>query len=66
MAKALGDTVETIERHYTPYIPELQERLRKIQESPNGLEGDRNGKAGKDHSEGADATAQPQNQITLQ
>lgn len=66
VAKALGDTVETIERHYTPYIPELQERLRKIQESPNGLEGDRNGKAGKDHSEGADATAQPQNQITLQ
>jgi len=66
VAKALGDTVETIERHYTPFIPELQERLRKIQESPNGLEGDRNGKAGKAHSEGAEATAQPQLEVILQ
>jgi integrase len=40
-AKALGDTVETVERHYAPFVPELRERLRKIMESPGGLEYDR-------------------------
>jgi integrase len=38
VAKALGDTVQTVERHYAPFVPELRERLRKIMESPGGLE----------------------------
>jgi integrase len=38
VAKALGDTLATVERHYLPFVPELQERLRKIQEGPGGLE----------------------------
>ena len=38
VAKALGDTVETVERHYAPFVPELRQRLRKIMEAPGGLE----------------------------
>jgi len=38
VAKALGDTVETVERHCAPFVPELRERLRKIMEAPGGLE----------------------------
>lgn len=67
VAKALGDTVETIERHYTPFIPELQERLRKIQESPNGLEGDRKAEEHPKCVENQSyATAQPQQKTALQ
>ena len=66
VAKALGDTVETIERHYAPFIPELQERLRKIQESPNGLEGDRKADREKPTQDRADATTQPQQEPVLQ
>lgn len=37
-AKMLGDTIETIERHYTPFVPELRERVRRILDSESGLE----------------------------
>ncbi len=48
VAKMLGDTIETIERHYTPFVRELRERVRHILESDAGLE---SGKLGLD-SEG--------------
>jgi integrase len=38
-AKLLGDTIETIEKHYTPFVRELRERVRGILESEGGLEG---------------------------
>jgi len=38
VAKMLGDTIETVERHYTPFVKELRERLRSILENSTGLE----------------------------
>jgi len=38
VAKLLGDTVETIEKHYAPFVRELRERARRIMESGQGLE----------------------------
>jgi integrase len=38
VAKLLGDTVDTIEKHYAPFVKELRERARKIMESGEGLE----------------------------
>jgi hypothetical protein len=38
VAKVLGDTIETVERHYTPFVPELRERVRLILEQGVGLE----------------------------
>jgi integrase len=38
VAKTLGDTIETVEKHYTPFVPELRERVRMILESGAGLE----------------------------
>jgi len=38
VAKMLGDTIETVERHYTPFVKELRERVRNILESGTGLE----------------------------
>jgi hypothetical protein len=38
VAKMLGDTIETIERHYTPFVKELRERVRSILENGTGLE----------------------------
>jgi hypothetical protein len=38
VAKVLGDTIETVERHYTPFVPELSERVRLILEQGVGLE----------------------------
>lgn len=32
-AKMLGDTIETIEKHYTPFVRELRERVRSILET---------------------------------
>jgi hypothetical protein len=29
-AKMLGDTIETVEKHYKPFVRELRERLRRI------------------------------------
>lgn len=38
VAKMLGDTIETVERHYTPFVKELRERVRKILETGVGIE----------------------------
>jgi integrase len=38
VAKMLGDTIETVEKHYTPFVPELRERVRIILENNAGLE----------------------------
>ena len=37
VAAMLGDTVETVEGHYAPFVPALRERVRRIMESGNGL-----------------------------
>jgi hypothetical protein len=34
----LGDTIETVEKHYMPFVRELRERVRRILESGTGLE----------------------------
>lgn len=36
VAKMLGDTIETVERHYTPFVKELRERVRNIPETGVG------------------------------
>jgi Tat protein secretion system quality control protein TatD with DNase activity len=33
VAKMLGDTIDTVERHYTPFVKELRERVRNIVET---------------------------------
>ena len=33
-----GDTLETIEKHYAPFVRELRDRARRIMESGEGLE----------------------------
>lgn len=33
VAKVLGDTIDTVEKHYAPFVPELRERVRRIMES---------------------------------
>jgi integrase len=38
VAKLLGDTVDTIEKHYAPFVRELRERARRIMEEGEGLE----------------------------
>jgi integrase len=38
VAKLLGDTVDTIEKHYAPFVRELRERARRIMENGEGLE----------------------------
>jgi integrase len=38
VAKMLGDTIDTVERHYTPFVKELRERVRNILETGVGLE----------------------------
>ena len=38
VAKMLGDSIDTVERHYTPFVPELRERVRSILENDVGLE----------------------------
>ena len=38
VAKMLGDTIETVEKHYAPFVPELRERARKIISGRGGLE----------------------------
>ncbi len=38
VAKLLGGTVDTIERHFAPFVKELRERARRIMESGEGLE----------------------------
>jgi integrase len=38
VAKMLGDTIQTVEQHYTPFVRELRERVRSILETDSGLE----------------------------
>jgi hypothetical protein len=38
VAKMLGDTIETVEKHYTPFVKELRERVRSLLETGVGLE----------------------------
>jgi integrase len=38
VAKMLGDTIETVERHYMPFVRELRERVRNILENGTGIE----------------------------
>ena len=38
VAKLLGDTVDTIENHYAPFVKELRECARRIMERGEGLE----------------------------
>jgi hypothetical protein len=38
VAKTLGDTIETIEKHYAPFTKELRDRVRRIMENGKGLE----------------------------
>jgi integrase len=38
VAKLLGDTVDTVEKHYAPFVRELRERARWIMENGEGLE----------------------------
>jgi integrase len=38
VAKLLGDTVDTIEKHYSEWVKELRERARRIMESDERLE----------------------------
>jgi integrase len=33
VAKVLGDTIETVEQHYAPFVQELRDRVRRIMES---------------------------------
>jgi integrase len=39
VARMQGDTAETVERHYAPFVPALRERVRRIMEAGSGLEG---------------------------
>jgi hypothetical protein len=36
VAKLLGDTIETIEKHYAEFVRELRERVRRVMESNEG------------------------------
>jgi integrase len=38
VAKVLGDTIETVEKHYAPFTKELRDRVRRIMENGEGLE----------------------------
>lgn len=38
VAKLLGDTVQTIEQHYAPFVRELRDRARRLMENGEGLE----------------------------
>jgi integrase len=38
VARMLGDTAETVENHYAPFVPALRERVRRIMETGSGLE----------------------------
>jgi integrase len=38
VAKMLADTIDTVERHYTPFVKELRDRVRNILETGTGIE----------------------------
>jgi hypothetical protein len=35
---AIDDTIEMVEKHYTPFVRELRERVRRLMENGKGLE----------------------------
>jgi hypothetical protein len=37
VAKLLGDTLETMEKHYAPFVKELRDRVRNLMENDEGL-----------------------------
>jgi integrase len=38
VAKMLGDTIDTVEKHYTPFVKQLRDRVRHILETGPGIE----------------------------
>ena len=38
VAKMLGDSIDTVEKHYTPFVKELRDRVRNILETGTGIE----------------------------
>ena len=38
VAKILGDTIDTVGRHYTPFVKELRDRVRVLLDAGSGLE----------------------------
>ena len=38
VAKVLGDTIDTVEKHYAPFVPELRERVRRIMQDDAEVE----------------------------
>jgi hypothetical protein len=38
VAKMLGDTIETVEKDYMPFVRELRDRVRRILKNGTGLE----------------------------
>jgi integrase len=38
VAKMLGDTIDTVEKHYTPFVKQLRDRVRHILETGTGIE----------------------------
>jgi integrase len=38
VANMLGDTIDTVEKHYTPFVKELRDRVRNILETGTGIE----------------------------
>lgn len=38
VAKMLGDTIDAVEKHYTPFVKELRDRVRSILETGTGIE----------------------------
>jgi hypothetical protein len=38
VAKLLGDTVETVGKHYAEFVKELRERVRRVMENDDGLQ----------------------------
>lgn len=38
VATLLGDTADTIEKHYAPFVKELRERARQLMENREGIE----------------------------
>ena len=38
VARLMGITVEMLEKHYAPFVPELRDRVRTALESGHGLE----------------------------
>lgn len=58
VAKILGDTQATVERHYTPFVPTLRDRVRGLLNNGRGLESPENGRDGREsHQRRFDVTS---------